>query len=102
LGAQGISTLCGYQLQAILGRPQAHVSQHLARMKKEGLVEATGVEVSTARGGTKAVSNAATAFSQREHCKDIKVDVLSGAAGPNTQSLADSSPDLFADFRRWR
>ncbi len=33
--------LCVCHLQEILKRPQAQVSQHLARMKKDGLVEAT-------------------------------------------------------------
>ena len=33
--------LCVCHLQEILDRPQAQVSQHLARMKKDGLVEAT-------------------------------------------------------------
>jgi ArsR family transcriptional regulator len=32
--------LCVCHLQAILGRSQAQISQHLARMKKDGLVEA--------------------------------------------------------------
>jgi ArsR family transcriptional regulator len=32
--------LCVCHLQKILDRPQAQVSQHLARMKKDGLVEA--------------------------------------------------------------
>ncbi len=34
-------SLCVCHLQEILDRPQAQVSQHLARMKKDGLVEAT-------------------------------------------------------------
>jgi len=33
-------SLCVCHLQEILHRPQAQVSQHLARMKKDGLVEA--------------------------------------------------------------
>jgi ArsR family transcriptional regulator, arsenate/arsenite/antimonite-responsive transcriptional repressor len=33
-------SLCVCHLQEILDRPQAQVSQHLARMKKDGLVEA--------------------------------------------------------------
>jgi ArsR family transcriptional regulator len=33
--------LCVCHLQEILDRPQAQVSQHLARMKKDGLVEAS-------------------------------------------------------------
>jgi ArsR family transcriptional regulator len=32
--------LCVCHLQEILGRPQVQVSQHLSRMKKDGLVEA--------------------------------------------------------------
>ena len=32
-------SLCVCHLQEILDRPQAQVSQHLARMKKDGLVE---------------------------------------------------------------
>ncbi len=32
-------SLCVCHLQEILARPQAQVSQHLARMKKDGLVE---------------------------------------------------------------
>ncbi len=34
-------SLCVCHLQEILGRPQAQVSQHLARMKKDGLVESS-------------------------------------------------------------
>jgi DNA-binding transcriptional ArsR family regulator len=34
-------SLCVCHLQEILDRPQAQVSQHLARMKKDGLVEAS-------------------------------------------------------------
>ena len=34
-------SLCVCHLQEILKRPQAQVSQHLARMKKDGLVEST-------------------------------------------------------------
>ncbi len=34
-------SLCVCHLQEILQRPQAQVSQHLARMKKDGMVEAT-------------------------------------------------------------
>ncbi len=34
-------SLCVCHLQQILGRSQAQVSQHLARMKKDGLVEAS-------------------------------------------------------------
>jgi ArsR family transcriptional regulator len=34
-------SLCVCHLQEILDRPQAQVSQHLSRMKKDGLVEAT-------------------------------------------------------------
>jgi ArsR family transcriptional regulator, arsenate/arsenite/antimonite-responsive transcriptional repressor len=32
-------SLCVCQIQQVLNRPQAQVSQHLARMKKDGLVE---------------------------------------------------------------
>lgn len=32
-------SLCVCHLQEILGRPQAQISQHLARMKKDGIVE---------------------------------------------------------------
>lgn len=34
-------SLCVCHLQEILDRPQAQVSQHLARMKKDGLVKAS-------------------------------------------------------------
>jgi ArsR family transcriptional regulator len=34
-------SLCVCHLQEILDRPQAQVSQHLSRMKKDGLVEAS-------------------------------------------------------------
>ena len=36
-------SLCVCHIQEILDRSQAQVSQHLSRMKKDGLVEASGI-----------------------------------------------------------